>query len=175
MDQFDFYPAPKSLKKSVIFGLFYLGLGTGFWRILSTSDAGIPTGGTVVAGLFCLTGANALVRGLRGLARPTPCFSADANGFSVMGKRTRRWEELADIRIRRIRIYGLISIGTWVSLRVKKNGRGLTRRVEIPWSHLPDTPEETAAAILQAALLAGWQPRDARAARTLGTLISTTA
>jgi len=167
MDAFEFYPAKTSLKKSIAFGLFYLLLAWIYRSIVDFADIGSI--GTAVLVVFVVIGAHGLLRGLIGLAAPKPCFAADGSGFSVRGKKRWRWDELVDVRIRRVRA-GPIPVGTWVSLAVKKNGRGLTKRVEIPWSLLPGCADETAAAILQAALMAGWQPKDKHAARTAAKL-----
>jgi hypothetical protein len=158
MDRYEFFPARSSLQKSIAFGALYLFLAWILWSLADFSTAETGFVGQALLAIFVAVGVHGVSRGLLGLARPKPCCTVDAEGFSVRGKRRWHWNELVGVRVRRAWM-GPIPIGTWVSLKVKKNGRGFGKRVDIPWSLLPGPANDTSAAILQAAALAGWRPR----------------
>ncbi len=157
MDSYEFFPARSSLQKSIGVGALYLLLA---WILRSLAD--FSTADFALVGkrswrCSSWSGFTGFRAGSSAYARPKPCCTVDAAGFSVRGKRRWHWNELVDVRVRRIWM-GPIPIGTWVSLKIKKNGRGFAKRVEIPWSLLSGPACETSAAILRAAALAGWRP-----------------
>ena len=104
MDSFEFFPAQTSLKKGLAFDAFYLLLPLFLSRVADFSAGGTPFLGQAMIAGFALLGGREVFRGIRGLLRPTACFAADGEGFSVKGGRRWRWDALVDARIRRVRM-----------------------------------------------------------------------
>jgi hypothetical protein len=164
MDSYEFFPARSSLQKSIGFGAVSVVLA---WILRSRAEfstADFALVGQATLALFVGVGVHGIARGFLGLARPMPCCTVDTAGFSVRGKRRWQWDDLVVVRLRRVWM-GPIPAVTWVSLEVRKNDRGVAKRVQIPQSLPPGPANETSAGILQAAALGGWHPTDRRASR----------
>lgn len=138
MEPIKFYPEKSNLTKGLVFGVVLFALGQGVGDTVGTL--------MIFAGL--------IVAGMSGyaMAKPSPCFEADAEGFSVMGKAKRPWSEYRGAGIHVMR-YGFVPVGRWAYVQVGK--RALTsRKLYIKWTHLPYSPKETAARIDAVAALA---------------------
>lgn len=146
MDKFEFYPDRKRLAAGAALGLILAGIG-----LKLTSIMGDATAAPMVLALaFCGIGALLLLKTLTALIRPRPCFVGDETGFSVMGKPRRGWDELRGVQIRSLTLF-MIPANRWVSVEVAKSPRGVSRRLEIPWTHLPGPARDTVDAIHQLA------------------------
>ena len=131
------YPSDASLKKGGALGVFLLFIG---YQYLTWS----PNGEPIIPAMFALGGL-----GLIGLCvwryfKPRPSFEADANGFSVMGKKRRSWDEYRGARIYTMRV-GFIPAARWVIVKTGKTILG--GKVHIKWTHLSSNAADMAAEI----------------------------
>lgn len=142
MDPVAFYPDSTNLKKGIALGVVLLVMGNAI------------SGGLAGTLLIFLGFA---VAGLSGYAfmRPSPCFEADADGFSVMGKTKRPWSEFQGAGVHVVR-YSFIPIAKLCYVRVGK-GKLMARKLHIRWTHLPLSPKETAQKIQLVATMAAAQ------------------
>ena len=123
------YPKQLNLAGGVIIGAGIVWLGQ-HWigAVADGGDALVHWGvGLAAIGFGAWHG----VRSALGLIRPRPSFAADAEGFSVMGKRKRPWSEFQDIGITKM-TYGGITVGKSVFVKVGK-GPMLARKQYINW------------------------------------------
>ena len=142
MDRIEIYPSRGRLFAATALGLALLAVGTRLWQVFGTQSGG-PSLAWFWPALFFAGGLVTALRALIALVSPRPSFACDGHGFSVMGRKSRPWTDLASVSVRSVSV-GFIPAARWVSFRYRKTATGRAGRVDIPWTHLPASAEATA-------------------------------
>ena len=123
----ELYPAKSFLIRGALIGAVYVSFGYSMLGAAEGRDGVFWFSILMIVGFGLLLGSCIL-----GLVRPRPSFQADANGFSVMGKKTRPWSDYYGTSTSGISIY-FIRILRWP---VIKTGNGfLAKKLQIRWTH----------------------------------------
>lgn len=131
------YPSLGSLKKTAGFGAGIVFVSYQFLTWSPDMNGAVPA---AIAGIGLFMIAQAGVRYLK----PTPSFAADEDGFSVMGKKKRGWDEFRGTSIHTARV-GIFPAARWVVISTGKSILG--RKAHIKWTHLSAPARDMAAEI----------------------------
>ena len=131
------YPSDRSLKKSAGVGGFFMFVAYQFttWS---------PDGSIIVPLMFAVFGLALIYPLVKNQIKPSPSFQADEDGFSVMGKPKRTWDEYRGAKVTTIYMW-FIPISRSLVIKTGKNILG--GRVQINAAHLSAPAKEMAAEI----------------------------
>ncbi|MCW1952307.1 MAG: hypothetical protein KIH44_013185 [Octadecabacter sp.] len=131
------YPSDRSLKKAAGIGGFLLFLAFQFktWS---------PDGSIVVPLMFTVFGLAMIYPFVKNHLKPSPTFEADADGFSVMGKPKRNWDEYRGVKVNTIYLW-FIPISR--SLIIKTGKTILGGRIQVNPAYLSGSAKEMAGEI----------------------------
>ncbi|MDD9978569.1 MAG: hypothetical protein OXQ30_12670 [Boseongicola sp.] len=131
----ELFPRTLNLVTGTVFGGALILVGMYLLELTEQVGAGDPNFDWILGGSFILFGAATAIMNVLPLMRPTPSFTADSEGFSVMGKRKEPWHKFQGIAIKRMTIFKVFPVLSWVVVRSGK-GKVFSRKLHIKWTHL---------------------------------------
>ena len=137
MTPIELYPSDRSLKKAAGIGGFSMFIAFQFktWS---------PDGSIVAPFMFSIFGLAMIYPFVKNHIKPAPSFEADEDGFSVMGKPKRNWDEYRGVKVNTIYLW-FIPISRSLIIKTGKNILG--GRIQLNPAYLSGSAKEMAAEI----------------------------
>lgn len=145
MNRTELFPSRSRLMIALALGSGMAMAGFKLWQVFAGQQGG-PSLAWIWPALLLAGGGITALRAAASLLRPRPCFSCDAGGFSVMGRKPRRWTELSGVSVRTLSV-AFLPAARWVSFELRKTEGRRGGKLDIPWTHMPASAAATAAHI----------------------------
>lgn len=152
MEHIIHYPHRSYLLKGLALAGALLLVARTIWSAGDMAPSGQALGAYAMSVIFTAIAALLGYICLSALFSPKPVLEVDRNGFSVMGRAKRSWEQFQAVEVKTLRI-GPLPLARWVVVRAGKS-KTFARRLDIRWTHMPAPAAEFAKDISAYAALA---------------------